>query len=177
MFVVNQTNQVGSQPTRGELARAMADMLFVGLEGYHAKYNALAAAVDGAVGKIAAAGMTIIHGEHRARGSTAFSVEDPSAAVGRMVKKRGHAPSLVFTINRDAPARCQTGFLMSLTPHALREVRPLAAAARAKEANVPIQRSFRRALRHRVEPWPSRSLRSAPLPGTETGEGEARAQT
>jgi hypothetical protein len=29
--------QVGAQPTRGELARAMADMLLVGEEGYHEK--------------------------------------------------------------------------------------------------------------------------------------------
>ena len=116
--------KVGAQPTRGELVRAMADMLFVGHEGYHQKYNKLAAAVVEATEKIEAAGMHIIHGQNRARGSTAFGVEDPSALVGRMVKKKGHGPSLIYLMSRDAPERCQTGFLMSLTPHALREMRP-----------------------------------------------------
>ena len=68
--------------------------------------------------------MRIIHAQNRARGSTAFSVEDPSARVTRMLKGRGHGPSPVFRMHPHAPERCQTGFLMSLTPHALREIKP-----------------------------------------------------
>ena len=102
----------------------MADMLLVGYEGYHEKYNRLAAAVDAATRKIEAAGMRVIHARHRARGSTAFSVEDPSARVTRMLKGCGHGPSPVFRMHPHAPERCQTGFLMSLTPHALREIKP-----------------------------------------------------
>jgi hypothetical protein len=116
------TVKVGAQPTRGELARAMADMLLVGVEGYHEKYNKLVAAVDAATEKIAAAGMTIIHAHNRVRGSTAFSVEDPSAYIAKMMKKKGHGPSPVFRIAPDDRSRCQTGFLMSLTPHCLREI-------------------------------------------------------
>ena len=51
-------------------------------------------------------------------------MEDPSAGVSRLVKAKGHAPSPVFRIAPDEPERCQTGFLMSLTPHCLREVQP-----------------------------------------------------
>jgi hypothetical protein len=114
--------KVGAQPTRGELTRAMADMLLVGMEGYHEKYNRLSAAVDDATEKIAAAGMTIVHSHNRVRGSTAFSVEDPSAEVSRKLKKKGHGPSPVFRLHPEDPSRCQTAFLMSLTPHCLREI-------------------------------------------------------
>jgi len=116
--------KVGSQPTRGELVRCMADMLLVGREGYHEKYNRLAAAVDDATKKIEAAGMHIVHGQYRVRGSTAFTVEDPSARIQRMLKKCGHGPSPAFKLNSPFPDRCQTGFLMSLTPHGIREMKP-----------------------------------------------------
>merc|ERR1712023_246580 len=73
-------------------------MLLVGLEGYHEKYNKLASAVDDVTRKISDAGMKIIHAHNRVKGSTAFSPEDPK--------------------------RCQSGFLLSLTPHCLRQVGP-----------------------------------------------------
>jgi len=116
--------KVGSQPTRGELVRAMADMLLVGREGYHEKYNRLAAAVNTATEKLEEAGMHVMHGHYRVRGSTAFTVEDPSARLQRMLKRCGHGPSPAFRLNSPFPDRCQTGFLMSVTPHGIREIRP-----------------------------------------------------
>merc|ERR1712045_69999 len=99
----------------------MADMLLVGREGYHEKYNRLAAAADAATKKMEAAGLHIVHGQNRVRGSTVFTVEDPSARILGMVKKCGHGPSPCLKLTPESPDRCQTGFLMSLTPHALRE--------------------------------------------------------
>ena len=114
--------KVGAQPTLGELTRAMSDMLLIGVEGYYTKYRALASAVDGATRAIEAAGMTLIHAHNRARGSTAFGVEDPSQRVFKLLKKKGHAPAPLFQIYPVDRSRCQTGWLMSLTPHCLREV-------------------------------------------------------
>jgi hypothetical protein len=39
---------------------------------YHEKYNRLVAAIDRATDDIQAAGMTVVNGHNRARGSTAF---------------------------------------------------------------------------------------------------------
>ena len=68
---------------------------------YHAKYRTLAAAVTKLTDKIAAAGMTVIHAHNRVRGSTAFGVEDPSARVMSMLKKKGHGARLGW-----APLQC-----------------------------------------------------------------------
>lgn len=116
--------KVGGQPSQGELARALADMVLVGVDGYHEKYHRLVAAIDNATQTLAAAGMTIIHSHNREKGSTAFGVEDPSALVQKKLKKKGHVCSPLFGVAPDHPERCQTGWLLSLTPHALREVKP-----------------------------------------------------
>lgn len=115
--------KVGSQPSNGELIRAMADMLHIGVDGYYAKYKELYAAVDSATSRMETAGLTLIHAHNRVKGSTAFGVEDPNARMGRIMKKKGHSPAPLFNISPSNPTRCQTGFLMSLTPHVLREVR------------------------------------------------------
>jgi len=94
----------------------MADMLLVGREGYHEKYNRLAAAVDDATKKMEDAGMKVMHKENRVRGSTAFTIEDPSARIQKMLKKCGHGPSPAFNLNSPFPDRVQSGFLMSMTP-------------------------------------------------------------
>lgn len=115
--------KVGAQPSNGELVRAMADMLLVGIDGYYAKYAELGAAVDDVTQKISNAGMTIVHVDRRHSGSTAFGVEDASGCIQKTLKKRGHGPSPLYGLAPDTPSRCQTGFLLSLTPHALREVK------------------------------------------------------
>jgi len=114
--------KVGAQPTNGGLIRAMADMLLVGVQGYHTKYQKLAISIDKALESFQAAGMTVIHSHNRAKGSTAFGIEDPSAVVQKMLKKKGHGPAPLFRLCPADLGRCQTGWLMSATPHWLREV-------------------------------------------------------
>jgi hypothetical protein len=103
------TAKMGAQPSRGELVRAMADMLLVGVEGYHEKYATLATAVADATAQIDAAGMALVHAHNRVRGSTVFSVEDPSAQVMSLLKKKGHGPLPLFRVCPEDPSRCQTG--------------------------------------------------------------------
>lgn len=112
--------KVGAQPSHGELVRALADMLLVGVDGYYEKYRALAASVAEATKTMSSAGMKFIHSQNRVTGSTAFGVEDPSGCIGKRLKKHGHAPSPLFGIAPEDPSRCQTGFLLHVTPHALR---------------------------------------------------------
>lgn len=112
--------KVGSQPSHGALVRGLADMLLVGVEGYYEKYRELAACVAEATKTMSSAGMKFIHSQNRVSGSTAFGVEDPSGCIGKKLRKQGHAPSPLFGIAPEHPSRCQTGFLLHVTPHALR---------------------------------------------------------
>merc|ERR1712216_605246 len=115
--------RVGRPPSKGELVRAMADMLLVGLDGYKQKYIELAAAIAQSLATIEASGMKIIHGENRIRGSTVVAIEDPSGVMGRKLKKLGHSTATIFDVCPRDPSRCQSGFQLSLTPHCLREVK------------------------------------------------------
>lgn len=114
--------QVGAQPSHGELVRGLADMLLVGTDGYYEKYRALAACVAEATKTMSTAGMKLIHSQNMVTGSTAFGIEDPSGCIGKRLKKQGHAPSPLFGIAPENPSRCQTGFLLHVTPHALRRM-------------------------------------------------------
>jgi len=116
--------KVGSQPGRGELVRALSDMLLVGVGGYMSKYHQLAEALDGAVATIEGAGMTVVHAHNRIAGSTVIAVEDPSAVLTRKLKKKGHSFAYLFNIAPDEPHKCQTGWSLSLTPYSLREITP-----------------------------------------------------
>merc|ERR1711937_584381 len=78
--------RVGAPPTKGELVRALADLILVGVEGYYEKYRALAAAIALAVKTIETAGMKVVHGQNRAKGSTVVSIEDPSAVISKKLK-------------------------------------------------------------------------------------------
>lgn len=64
--------------------------------------------------------MKIIHGQHRAMGSTVFAVEDPSAVVCKKLKKKGHGTAPIYLVCPSEPNRCQSGWQLSLTPHCLR---------------------------------------------------------
>jgi len=114
--------KVGSQPSRGDLVRAIADMHLVGVDGYYEKYLALGAAVADAQKSLSNAGMTIIHSQHKVPGATAFGVEDPSGVVQKKLKKKGHAPSVLYGLAPENPKRVQTGWLLSMTPHGLRQM-------------------------------------------------------
>jgi len=116
--------KVGTQPTDGHLVCAMADMRMVGYKGYQDKYFGLASAIETALTRIEAAGGTIVHKHNRRKGSTAFGFEDPRARVIKLLKKKGHGPAPLFKICPEQPQRCQTGFLLSLTPHSLRPFGP-----------------------------------------------------
>eukprot|EP00930_Biecheleria_cincta_P036508 TRINITY_DN25027_c0_g1_i1.p1 TRINITY_DN25027_c0_g1~~TRINITY_DN25027_c0_g1_i1.p1 ORF type:complete len:848 (-),score=132.65 TRINITY_DN25027_c0_g1_i1:57-2600(-) len=112
--------KVGAQPSHGELVRGLADMLLVGTDGYYEKYRALAASVAEATKTMSTAGMKLIHSQNVVTGSTAFGVEDPSGCIGKRLKKQGHFPSPLFGVAPEHPSRCQSGFLLHVTPHALR---------------------------------------------------------
>lgn len=116
--------RVGAGPTNGELVRAMADMALVGVDGYHEKYRKLVSAIEQTTQTIESSGMKIVHAHNRAKGSTAFGVEDPSACIYKKLKKKGHGPAPLYRIMPSCPNRCQTGWLLSLTPHCLRQIKP-----------------------------------------------------
>merc|ERR1712216_983349 len=115
--------RVGRPPSKGELVRAMADMLLVGLDGYKQKYIELAAAIAQSLASIEASGMKIIHGHNRIHGSTVFAIEDPSGVMGRKLKKLGHSCATLFQVCPRDASRCQTGIQLSLTPHCLLEIK------------------------------------------------------
>jgi hypothetical protein len=81
--------RVGSQPSKGQLVRAIADCFLVSVEGYYAKYRRLASEVSGAAAAIEAAGLTVVHGANRAKGSTVLAVEDESCALAERLKPKG----------------------------------------------------------------------------------------
>mmetsp|Transcript_78641 Transcript_78641/g.138675 ORF Transcript_78641/g.138675 Transcript_78641/m.138675 type:complete len:852 (-) Transcript_78641:99-2654(-) len=114
--------KVGSQPSQGALIRVLADMLLVGADGYYEKYRMLGAAVADVTKSLADSGMKLIHVQNKVVGATAFSVEDPSGVMQKKLKKKGHAPSPLFGMAPEDPKRVQTGYLLHLTPHALRQM-------------------------------------------------------
>jgi hypothetical protein len=114
--------RVGAAPTKGELIRAIADLSLVSVDGYYEKYRGLASAVEKLVQTMEASGMTIIHAKNRVKGSTVFAVEDPSAVLGKKLKKKGHSTMPIYQVCPQQPMRCQMGFQLSLTPHSLRNV-------------------------------------------------------
>lgn len=113
---------VGSQPTKGQLVRALADMFLVSVQGYRAKYAELSSQLQRAEAAIVDAGMTLVHHENRIEGSSVLAVEDASAWVGGRMKKRGHGLAYLFNIYPEQPQRTQIGWQLSVTPHALRSV-------------------------------------------------------
>jgi len=113
--------RVGTAPSRGELVRAIADLSVMGVDRYHDKYAALAAAVGKLASTMEDAGMKIVHAQHRAKGSSVVAVEDPHVVVQKKLKKMGYGTAPLYKLHPDQPARCQTGWMLSLTPHALRE--------------------------------------------------------
>lgn len=115
---------VGARPTRGALVRAVADVMLVGVRGYVNKYRALAAAVDAALAELVGAGLEVVHAEHRAPGSTVFALYCPGSVLTRRIKKRGHKVAPLFHLHPHDASKCQYGFSLSATPHALREVAP-----------------------------------------------------
>jgi hypothetical protein len=119
---LNGQVRIGAAPSKGELIRAIADLSLVGVNGYYEKYQTLISAIERLVETMETSGMTIIHAKNRVKGSTVFAVEDPSAVLGKKLKKKGHATSPIYQVSPDEPARCQTGFQLSLTAHSLRQV-------------------------------------------------------
>ena len=144
--------KVGSQPSKGMLVRALADMCLVGPEGYVALYQHLAVRLEVLEAVVLKAGLTIVHARNRPKGSTVLSCEDRDALVTQRLKKRGHAFAGLFNLHPEGlptatalpspsprpggakakagdPApislgRSQLGWSLSLTPYSLREVSP-----------------------------------------------------
>lgn len=115
--------RVGAQPSIPTLIRAIASMRLIGSRGYVEKYRELGLAVSTTVAGLEEEGMVIVHGHNRVAGSTVFSVEDPSGVmIKKLEKKCGHHVATLFSLCPAEPARCQTGWQMSLTPYALRKV-------------------------------------------------------
>jgi hypothetical protein len=114
--------KVGSQPNKGELVRALADLYLVGVEGYYKLYRELAAKVETLAKSIETNGMKVIHSENRIRGSTVLAVEDPAGIMTRKLNKKGHGFAMLYDIAPEDQSRCQSGWSLSLTPYALREM-------------------------------------------------------
>jgi hypothetical protein len=113
--------RVGAAPCRGELIRAIADLSLVGVDGYYEKYHGVVAAIDGVLKSLQANGMKLMNRQHRAKGSTVFAFEDPSAVMQVELKKKGHGMAPIYLMEPSQTDRCQTGFQFSLTPHCMRE--------------------------------------------------------
>eukprot|EP00928_Gymnodinium_smaydae_P002864 TRINITY_DN11048_c0_g1_i3.p1 TRINITY_DN11048_c0_g1~~TRINITY_DN11048_c0_g1_i3.p1 ORF type:complete len:742 (-),score=119.78 TRINITY_DN11048_c0_g1_i3:233-2458(-) len=114
--------KVGAQPSREDLARAIADVWLVGKQGYHKQYLELGEAIDKVVQAVKDAGMKVVHSQNRVLGSTVIAVEDPSGFCERLLKKKGHKCASLFGLCPEIPARCQSGWQISFTPYALRKV-------------------------------------------------------
>jgi len=112
--------RVGSQPSREELARAIANMWLVGRDSYYEQYGRLATEVERVVQAVESVGQTIVNKRNRVKGSTVVAVEDPAGASGRLLAKRGHTVAKLFGLCRFDQGRCQSGWQVSFTPHALR---------------------------------------------------------
>lgn len=97
-------------------------MYLVGVDGYYKLYRELAAKVETLAQTIEAAGMKLIHSEHRTLGSTVISVEDPAGIMTRKLNKKGHGFAMLYDMAPEDPSRCQSGWSLSLTPYALRQV-------------------------------------------------------
>merc|ERR1712113_82299 len=115
--------QVGFQPQIADLVRALADVKLVGREGYFSLYHDLCNRVENCVHTMEGAGMKLIHGQHRMKGSTVIAVEDPSGAVAKRMKKKGYSTAAIYKVCPSDPSRCQTGWQLSMTPHMLRKVK------------------------------------------------------
>jgi len=119
---LNHSIKVGMQPTREDLLRAIADLRLVGKDSYYDLYHRLNDEIAQFVIKVEHAGMKVIHGHNRYKGSTVVSVEDPSGHMIRKLKKKGYSVSQMYSICPGQPNRCQTGWQLSITPHHLRIV-------------------------------------------------------
>jgi len=115
--------KVGGQPSEDTLIRAMACMKMVGQTNYVKQYQLLGTHVQRVVDAVESLGLTVIHSKNRCKGSTVVSVEDPSGIYKQKMKKCGHTLASLFNVYPNEPKRCQTGWQLSLTPHALREVK------------------------------------------------------
>eukprot|EP00971_Amphidinium_carterae_P207559 4118412-Amphidinium_carterae.1 len=51
------------------------------------------------------------------KGPVLLPEKDPSAAVGKKLKKLGHSTGLIYEVYPAADARCQSGWQLSFTPH------------------------------------------------------------
>mmetsp|Transcript_56213 Transcript_56213/g.131653 ORF Transcript_56213/g.131653 Transcript_56213/m.131653 type:complete len:815 (-) Transcript_56213:15-2459(-) len=122
LSAVQGERKVGWQPTRTVLIRALADIKLIGLEGYKAIYAEFSANCDAVVNDIRSCGLQVIHDKNRIRGSSVVAVEDPSAAVGKKLKKLGHSTGLIYEVYPAADARCQSGWQLSFTPHHWRQL-------------------------------------------------------
>lgn len=110
------------QPGRNALLRAIACMRLMGRQAYIDAYGKLGDAVENVVRVVENAGMRLFHKSFRAGGSTVISVEDPSGLMSKKIGKRGHYVARVFGVAPEFPDKCQTGWQLSATPHALRWV-------------------------------------------------------
>eukprot|EP00746_Dinoflagellata_sp_MGD_P009494 gnl/MRDRNA2_/MRDRNA2_119322_c0_seq1.p1 gnl/MRDRNA2_/MRDRNA2_119322_c0~~gnl/MRDRNA2_/MRDRNA2_119322_c0_seq1.p1 ORF type:complete len:685 (+),score=104.75 gnl/MRDRNA2_/MRDRNA2_119322_c0_seq1:194-2056(+) len=115
--------KVGHQPSAGELLRALADMMLVGVDGYNSLYYELNIALENASKTIESNGMTIVHSRNKIKGSTVLACEDPSAAMTGRLKKLGHSFALLFNLRPSDPNHCQMGWSLSMTPRVLRKIR------------------------------------------------------
>ena len=68
------------------------------------------------------AGLAVVHGGQRAPGSTVLAVEAPASVLTKKLKRRGHAPAMLYNLAPESPAANQYGWCLSFTPHALRDV-------------------------------------------------------
>lgn len=115
--------KVGCQPRQRDLVRAIASMRLVGANGYVEKYRAVGEAVDAAVDSLEnVLGKSVVHKSNRVRGSSVFAFEDPSGLMHKKLKKKGHLTALLFSLFRHQPERVQTGWQLSVTPYALRDI-------------------------------------------------------
>jgi len=113
--------KVGSQPNKGELVRALCDMLLVGVDGYYDLYHGLTANIERVSEVIKEHHLNIIHANNRIKGSTVISVEDPSGVMMKRLTKLGHNFAFLYNVAPDNPEHCQTGWSLSLTPYSLRQ--------------------------------------------------------
>jgi hypothetical protein len=122
LICISNSTHTDFQPGRNALLRAIACMRLMGRQAYIDAYGKLGDAVANVVRVVENAGMRLFHKSFRAGGSTVISVEDPSGLMSKKIGKRGHYVARVFGVAPEFPDRCQTGWQLSATPHALRWV-------------------------------------------------------
>ncbi len=96
-IILKGCRRVGFQPPREDPVQALANLRFVSVKAYYGLYRNLSTAIERAVSKLESAGLKMIHGRHRIKGSYVMAFKDPSGAV--VIALKGYAAATIYNVS------------------------------------------------------------------------------